>query len=622
MLDASDPAVATAGSSSAILVLGDDRPVLRRRQPGRERDRLLRRHPAGVLPGLAARVHHQPDRHPHRRRPIPTPAARPRDGPRLHADRRGARLPRPASSPQALSNSITQFVASLPDIRGEHRRPSSRRCRPGSTRSAWARSTSSTQALSVLDNLDDFAAPLIVPAPVDRGRQHRGHRDDAHRVLPVDLHGHRPRPDHGLPLPPRAAELRRGGAPAADVRRRARSAASCAARRSWASSTSPSRWSTNLRPRPAAGGAHVGRRPASSWRSRSSGRSSRGRRRSSWRCSSSPTALLPAIDAHGRRLVRRDERAPAADHAGRGRHPPDRRPRLRAHRLEDRRHPRGDLRDPGRGCRVGVLLPLPASVVGRPDRRRPGRQAPRASARGGRSRSPASRRPARRPTSTDAVSDDDRDRRRRPSERAPRARRPGHDAGARPHRAARRRQGARRAAGRRGGPWRPARAAHAARPVPEWTSRPRILVTNDDGVESRGLLALKQALEPMGDVTVVAPDTNQSAVGHQKTLMRPLRVRERTLADGSLGLLGRRLADRRRQPRLPRLLRPRLRPRRVGHQLRREPRRRHHLLGHGQRGDGGGHQHLPGVRDLAGVLRASRLHAGRARARPWSPATS
>jgi 5'-nucleotidase len=59
-------------------------------------------------------------------------------------------------------------------------------------------------------------------------------------------------------------------------------------------------------------------------------------------------------------------------------------------------------------------------------------------------------------------------------------------------------------------------------------------VTNDDGVESRGLLALKRALDPMGDVTVVAPDTNQSAVGHQKTLMRPLRVRERTLADGSI----------------------------------------------------------------------------------------
>jgi 5'-nucleotidase len=73
------------------------------------------------------------------------------------------------------------------------------------------------------------------------------------------------------------------------------------------------------------------------------------------------------------------------------------------------------------------------------------------------------------------------------------------------------------------------------RPLGDWTTRPRILVTNDDGVESRGLLALKQALDPIGDVTVVAPDTNQSAVGHQKTLMRPLRVRERTLGDGSLG---------------------------------------------------------------------------------------
>ena len=73
------------------------------------------------------------------------------------------------------------------------------------------------------------------------------------------------------------------------------------------------------------------------------------------------------------------------------------------------------------------------------------------------------------------------------------------------------------------------------RPLGDWTTRPRILVTNDDGIESRGILALKQALDPIGDVTVVAPDTNQSAVGHQKTLMRPLRVRERQLADGSMG---------------------------------------------------------------------------------------
>jgi 5'-nucleotidase len=75
----------------------------------------------------------------------------------------------------------------------------------------------------------------------------------------------------------------------------------------------------------------------------------------------------------------------------------------------------------------------------------------------------------------------------------------------------------------------------SARPLAEWDSRPRILVTNDDGIESRGLLALKQALEPLGDVYVLAPETNQSAVGHTKTFMRPLRVRERTLADGGLG---------------------------------------------------------------------------------------
>ena len=76
-------------------------------------------------------------------------------------------------------------------------------------------------------------------------------------------------------------------------------------------------------------------------------------------------------------------------------------------------------------------------------------------------------------------------------------------------------------------------APRAGRPLAEWPTRPRILVTNDDGIESRGLLALKQALEPIGDVHVLAPETNQSAVGHSMTFMRPLRVRERLLDDGS-----------------------------------------------------------------------------------------
>ena len=60
-----------------------------------------------------------------------------------------------------------------------------------------------------------------------------------------------------------------------------------------------------------------------------------------------------------------------------------------------------------------------------------------------------------------------------------------------------------------------------------------ILVTNDDGVQAPGLLALVQALRPLGRVTVFAPDRNWSASGHVKTLDRPLRVKEVCLADGS-----------------------------------------------------------------------------------------
>lgn len=60
-----------------------------------------------------------------------------------------------------------------------------------------------------------------------------------------------------------------------------------------------------------------------------------------------------------------------------------------------------------------------------------------------------------------------------------------------------------------------------------------ILVTNDDGVQAPGLLALAQEIRKLGRVTVFAPDKNWSASGHVKTLDRPLRVRETTLADGS-----------------------------------------------------------------------------------------
>lgn len=63
-----------------------------------------------------------------------------------------------------------------------------------------------------------------------------------------------------------------------------------------------------------------------------------------------------------------------------------------------------------------------------------------------------------------------------------------------------------------------------------------ILVTNDDGVNAPGLLALAQEMRPLGTVTVLAPDRNWSASGHVKTLERPIRVKEIKLADGTIAL--------------------------------------------------------------------------------------
>ncbi|MCK4561069.1 MAG: 5'/3'-nucleotidase SurE [Calditrichia bacterium] len=53
-----------------------------------------------------------------------------------------------------------------------------------------------------------------------------------------------------------------------------------------------------------------------------------------------------------------------------------------------------------------------------------------------------------------------------------------------------------------------------------------ILITNDDGIHAPGIFAIKQALEMIADVLVVAPDTERSAVGHAITLSDPLRVSE------------------------------------------------------------------------------------------------
>jgi 5'-nucleotidase len=63
-----------------------------------------------------------------------------------------------------------------------------------------------------------------------------------------------------------------------------------------------------------------------------------------------------------------------------------------------------------------------------------------------------------------------------------------------------------------------------------------ILVTNDDGVNAPGLLALNQALSEIADTTVFAPARNWSASGHAKTMHKPLRVSSAELADGTPAL--------------------------------------------------------------------------------------
>ncbi|MCP9447798.1 MAG: 5'/3'-nucleotidase SurE [Nitrospira sp.] len=52
----------------------------------------------------------------------------------------------------------------------------------------------------------------------------------------------------------------------------------------------------------------------------------------------------------------------------------------------------------------------------------------------------------------------------------------------------------------------------------------RILVTNDDGVQSAGLMALADAMGKLGEVWIVAPDRERTAAAHAVTLHKPLRV--------------------------------------------------------------------------------------------------
>jgi 5'-nucleotidase len=68
-------------------------------------------------------------------------------------------------------------------------------------------------------------------------------------------------------------------------------------------------------------------------------------------------------------------------------------------------------------------------------------------------------------------------------------------------------------------------------------AKPRILVTNDDGFSSEGIQVLADALDGLGEIWIVAPDSEQSAVSHALTLDRPLRIKSlgnrRVAVDGT-----------------------------------------------------------------------------------------
>lgn len=53
-----------------------------------------------------------------------------------------------------------------------------------------------------------------------------------------------------------------------------------------------------------------------------------------------------------------------------------------------------------------------------------------------------------------------------------------------------------------------------------------ILLSNDDGIDSEGLLALREAIAPGNEVWVVAPEAERTCIGHAITLHKPLRIKD------------------------------------------------------------------------------------------------
>ena len=55
-------------------------------------------------------------------------------------------------------------------------------------------------------------------------------------------------------------------------------------------------------------------------------------------------------------------------------------------------------------------------------------------------------------------------------------------------------------------------------------NKPKILITNDDGISSKGIYALWEAMQDLGDIFIAAPSVEKSASSHSLTLSDPLRV--------------------------------------------------------------------------------------------------
>ena len=63
------------------------------------------------------------------------------------------------------------------------------------------------------------------------------------------------------------------------------------------------------------------------------------------------------------------------------------------------------------------------------------------------------------------------------------------------------------------------------------TKKMRILISNDDGIYSPGIIALAKVASRFGEVRIVAPDVEQSSMGHAITSSRPLRSKRIRLGD-------------------------------------------------------------------------------------------